>query len=184
MDEYATLVNMRSQAEDNPGKGGGAHGWMRVGGALPEPPRAEDRDDPLWQELTAEFNWYDRAATRSRITYQILKLTALVAGAAVTVLAAIAAPPALTASLAGAIVVLEGAQQMFQLHSNWISYRSTSEALRRHAFLYVADVSPFNDPATRRERLAAFLKDLTARENTSWTDTMRQIEARGSGQQR
>ena len=76
--------------------------------------------------------------------YQILKLTALTAGAVVTVLAAISAPAPLTASLAGIIVVLEGAQQMFQFHPNWIpSYRGTAETLdKAEAFLYVAESQP------------------------------------------
>jgi hypothetical protein len=156
-----------------PGITNGSTDWKRMSGRLPEPPRDEDRDDLLWQELTAQFGWYDKAATRSRLAYQILKLAALAAGAAVTVLAALSAPAALTASLAGGIVVLEGAQQMFQFHPNWISYRGTAETLRHHAFLYVADVSPFDDPATRRDRLAASLQEATARESATWADTMR-----------
>jgi hypothetical protein len=149
----------------------------RMTGSLPAPPRAQDRDDLLWQELTVQFGWYEKAATVSRLAYQILKMTALAAGAAVTVLAAISAPAALTASVAGAIVVMEGAQQMFQFHQNWISYRDTAEALRRQAFLYVSDAGPFDDPATRRGRLAAILNDVTMKESATWTDTMRQIEA-------
>jgi hypothetical protein len=72
---------------------------------------------------------------------------------------------------------MEGAQQMFQFHQNWISYRGTAEALRRQAFLYVAEAGPFDDPATRRGRLAAILNDVTVKESTTWTDTMRQMEA-------
>jgi hypothetical protein len=90
--------------------------WKRMTGSLPTPPRAQDRDDLLWQELTVQFGWYERTATASRLAYQVLKMTALAAGAAVTVLAAISAPAALTACVAGAIVVMEGAQQMFQFH--------------------------------------------------------------------
>jgi hypothetical protein len=151
--------------------------WKRMTGALPEPARAEDRDDLVWQQMTAIFAWYDKSATRSRLLYQCLKLAALVAGAAVTVLAAISAPAALTASLAGLIVVVEGAQQLFQFHPNWISYRSTAEALRQQAFLYAAGVGPFDDETTRRELLATSLRDLTMRENAAWTSTMRQAQA-------
>lgn len=151
--------------------------WKRLTGSLPAPPRPQDRDDLLWQELTAHFRWYDKAATRNRLGYQVLKLAALVAGAAVTVLAAVSAPPALTASLAGLIVVMEGIQQLMQLHRNWLSYRASAETLRHHAFLYVADVKPYDDPATRRDLLASFLKDLTATENGQWVDAMSQSDA-------
>jgi len=171
-------LGMGSQPEDTAAtRRAATEDWRRMAGSLPAPPRPQDQDDLLWQELTVQFSWYERAATVSRLAYQILKMTALAAGAAVTVLAAISAPAALTACVAGAIVVMEGAQQMFQFHQNWISYRGTAEALRRQAFLYVADATPFDDPATRRGRLAALLNDVTTKEGATWTDTMRQIDA-------
>lgn len=150
----------------------GREDWTRLTGTLPTPPREEDRGDLLWQELTAHFAWYSRAATRSRRAYQILKMATLAGGAAVTVLAAIAATAVLTASLAGAVVVMEGAQQLFQFHANWISYRAAAESLRQQAFLYAADVTPFDDPATRRALLAAFLTEVTSHEKAAWAHTM------------
>jgi hypothetical protein len=152
--------------------------WKRLTDSLPIPKRAEDRDDILWQEFAAVFVWYDKAATRNRIAYQVLKLAALTAGAAVTVLAAISAPAAVTATVAGIIVVMEGAQQMFQFHPNWLSYRGTAETLRQHAFLYVADIVPYADADARRDRLAEVLKDVTSRENTNWSHTMQQTASR------
>jgi hypothetical protein len=173
---------MGTRADDTPtGLAAGTEEWKRMSGRLPQPPRDQDRDDLLWQELTAQFGWYDKAATRNRLAYQSLKLTAMVAGAAVTVLAALSAPAGLTASLAGVIVVLEGAQQMFQFHPNWITYRGTAETLRHHAFRYVAEVTPFDDPVTRRDRLAAALQDATARESVTWSDTMRKAGPAGAG---
>ena len=154
------------------GRAHAADAWQSLKGRLPEPRSEEERVDILWQELVAVFGWYDSAATRSRLLYQGLKLTAITLGAVVTVLAATGAPSALTASLAGSVVVMEGAQQMFQFHPNWISYRESAEKLRHQAFRYVAGVSPFDDPATRRARLAASLRDATTKESATWTDTM------------
>jgi hypothetical protein len=73
---------MGSQPEDTtPTKLGNTEDWKRLAGSLPAPPRAEDQDDLLWQELTVQFSWYDKAATRNRLAYQILKVTALAAPA-------------------------------------------------------------------------------------------------------
>jgi hypothetical protein len=138
---------------------------------LPAPP---DADDVVWRELDREFRRYDAAAVRHRIAYLAMRLVALGVGAAVTVLAAIDAGPALTASLAAVVVVAEGAQQLFQLHTRWISYRTAAETLRREAFLYVAELPPYAEPALRRARLASVLQDVTSRENTAWLETMRQ----------
>jgi hypothetical protein len=140
---------------------------------LPRPEEEAECKDVLWQQLEAQFGWYDTAAGRSRLGYQALKVTALVLGATVTVLAAVGASAAVTASLAAAIVVVDGVQQVFKFHSNWISYRATAEKLRQHAVLYVAKATPYDDPRTRRQNLATVVRDLTAREVAGWSTTMR-----------
>jgi Protein of unknown function (DUF4231) len=150
--------------------------WELMTSELPSPPREGDRDDLLWREFAVQFRWYDKAATRTRICYQLLKVTTLIAGATVTLLAAISAPAALTACVAGVIVIAEGAQQTFQFHSNWISYRGSAELLRQHAFKYVTDVKPYDDPAKRRERLSNVLMMVTTKEKTTWSDTMKQAQ--------
>jgi Protein of unknown function (DUF4231) len=146
--------------------------WQQLASDLPAPPEEAERRDVLWQQLVAQFGWYNRAATRHRRGYLVLKITALLLGGAVTVLAAISAPAGLTASLAAAIVAIEGVQQVFQLHANWISYRATAEALRQQAFRYAAHVDPYTDPATRRDRLADAVRTITTTENNAWTKAM------------
>jgi Protein of unknown function (DUF4231) len=65
-------------------------------------------------------------------------------------------------------------QQVFQFHPNWITYRATAETLRQNAFLYVARVGPYASAESRRDQLAEVVRDITAKENASWTGTMRQ----------
>jgi hypothetical protein len=141
---------------------------------LPRPADPAEYSDIVWQQLEATFTWYNTAANRTRYGYQITRLAALLLGSTVTVLAAISAPAAVTASLAAAGVAAEGIQQLYQFHANWISYRATSEALRREALSYAAKVEPYNDPATRRLKLAQTVRDLSAKENASWSSTMNQ----------
>lgn len=142
--------------------------------SLPAPTSdPELESDVMWQELQRRFTWYDRAATRSRVAYYVLKLTFLLVGAAVTVLAAVSAHPAVTATLAASLVVLEGVQQLFRLHANWIGYRATAETLRTHALAYVSRIEPYDEGRLRRERLGEFLRDLALRENANWTRLMK-----------
>ncbi len=162
----------------NPGSGPASHAsddgaWQLLGHHLPQPADPAERADVLWQELAAYFQWYGRAATRTRLGYQVLKVAVLVTGAAVTVLAATRASAVLTAALAASVVVLEGIQQLFQLQSNWITYRGTAETMRQQAFMYVAQVGPYADMKMRRERLAEFVNEITAMENAGWRSTMR-----------
>ena len=143
--------------------------------ALPEP---TDAGDLVWRELDREFTRYDRQAARHRIGYLALRMVVLAVGAAVTVLAAVGARPALTASLAAVVVVAEGAQQLFQLHTRWLAYRTAAEGLRRQAFRYVAGLAPYDDPATRRTRLAGALEEVTTGENEVWQRTVQQDTVR------
>lgn len=153
---------------------GGLASWQNLTDSLPQPVDPAERDDTLWQALNAQFRWYERAATRNRVSYQALKVVAMVFGTAVAVLAAADAPAAITAGLAASVVVLEGVQQVFQFHPNWITYRATAETLRQNAFLYVARVGPYASAESRRDQLAEVVRDITAKENASWTGTMRQ----------
>jgi hypothetical protein len=166
----------------NPGSGSSPHAgddsaWQLLGDHLPQPADPAERADVLWQELDAYFQWYGRAATSTRLSYQVIKVAVLVIGAAVTVLAAIRASSVLTAALAASVVVLEGILQLFQLQSNWITYRGTAEAMRQQAFLYVAQVAPYADTQTRRERLAEFMAGITATESAGWASAMRRASS-------
>jgi uncharacterized protein DUF4231 len=71
----------------------------------------------------------------------------IVAAAVIPVLAGLDATAWVVGSAGGLIVVLEGLQQLFQSQQNWISYRSTCEALKHEKFLFLAKAGP-----TRRRR--------------------------------
>lgn len=142
--------------------------WEDLTDSLPRPTDPVAADDLLWREFSTQFRWYDRAASRSRRTYRILEYLALVAGAAVTVLAALSAPAPLTAAVGAMVVVVEGIQKIGQFHANWINYRGTAETMRQHGFAYAAAVAPYNDPDTRRETLLQALREAVAKETASW----------------
>lgn len=147
--------------------------WQGLDGALPSLPDPEEESDVVWQHLRAEFAWYHRAATRTRLGYLSLKTVSITVAATVPVLAAVAAPPAWTASFAAVVVVLEGIQQLFQLHTNYLSYRGSAEAIRQLAYRYAARVGAYRDAGTRRETLAEDLRAVISEESTRWSSTMR-----------
>lgn len=49
----------------------------------------------------------------------------------------------ITAALGAAIVVIEGIQQLYQLQTNWILYRSTCESLRHEKYLFLGHAGPY-----------------------------------------
>ena len=62
----------------------------------------------------------------------------------------------------------EGAQHLYQLQENWITYRSTAEALKRERYLYLAKAGPYAE-GDRHKQLAERLEVLISREHAKWT---------------
>lgn len=145
--------------------------WERLASDLPEPQDPNDAKDLLWLMFSAQFRWYDRAASRSRWAYQGLKALTLASGASVTVLAALAAPAALTALVGGLIVLCEGLQQIGQFHAKWLNYRSTAERMRHEGFLFAAGIGGYGNSERRRDKLARFIEDTVDTEHTAWTES-------------
>jgi hypothetical protein len=149
--------------------------WKRLGSSLPGNDAVGA--DPVWRELDTFFSWYSRAATRSRVAYQSLKMVTLVLAAAVTVLAASSAPPILTACAGAAIVVVEGTQQLFKFHANWLRYRVVTETLREHGLLYLAHLPPYDGGAAAAQgQLGALLRSVIEDERTQWAVQMKPPE--------
>ena len=73
-----------------------------------------------------------------------------------------------TGGLAAVIVVLEGAQQVYQFHERWITYRSTAEALKHERYLYLAKAGPYAEGDQHRQ-LAERLEGLISQEHAKWT---------------
>lgn len=125
-------------------------------------------DDAVSVHLTNQVAWYSRKSRFAQRAYKAVKLGQIGVGAAVPVVAALSAPPAVTASISAVVVVAEGVQQLFQWQVNWLNYRSTAEALKHEQFLYLAEVAPYAG-ADRRAVLAHRIESLVSQENVQWS---------------
>jgi len=111
--------------------------------------------------------WYDQHATRARIGYWVIKIIQLILGAAVPVVAGLHAPAAVTGSLGALIVVLEGIQQLFQFHENWIRYRLSATSVAREKSMYDARVGDYasGQPVAL---LALRIENIASSEAAAW----------------
>ena len=138
------------------------------------PPAAED---PTWDRLEDQLSWYDRKSRDSQRRYKWLKLLELAVAAALPVVAAMESPVWVTGGLAAVIVVLEGAQHLYQFQEHWITYRSTAEALKHERYLYLAKAGPYV-AEDRHRQLAERLEGLISQEHAKWTTSHREARAR------
>ena len=122
-----------------------------------------------WERLEDELAWYDTKSTVSQHIFKRCKLIQIIVAAAVPVLAALEAPAAITASVAAVVVVLEGAQQLYQWQTNWVLYRATAESLKHERYLYLAQAGPYSG-ADRHRVLAERVEGLVSQEHAKWTE--------------
>ncbi len=95
------------------------------------------------------------------------------------VLAAASAPGWITAAAGGIVLILEGLQQLGNYQSDWITYRSTCEALKHEKYLYLGGAGPYTDPATIERTLAERVEGLVSQEHAKWTSSREEPPAAG-----
>jgi hypothetical protein len=134
--------------------------------------------DPAWERLEDQLGWYDRKSVDAQKAYKRVKLSQLIVGATVPVVAGLQVTPAVTATLAAFVVVAEGAQQLYQWQTNWVLYRSTAESLKHEKYLYLAGAGPYSDD-DRHRVLAERLEGLVSQEHAKWTEA-RQKDSRAT----
>lgn len=142
------------------------------------PPPAPE--DPTWDRLEDQIHWYDSRSSDNQRRYKRLKLLELAVAAALPVVAGVGSPVLVTGALAAVIVVLEGAQHLYQFQERWITYRSTAEALKHERYLYLAKAGPYLR-ADRHQQLAERIEGLISQEHAKWTSSQQQVPGRSEG---
>jgi hypothetical protein len=127
-----------------------------------------------WQRLEEQVKWYSNGARRNKRWYLRIKLVQIVSAASIPVLAATSLPTWVAGSLGALIVVLESVQQLFQFHSNWTHYRSTSEALKHEKFLYLAHAGSYATAENPEALLAERIEGRVSQEHASWASEQNQ----------
>jgi hypothetical protein len=77
----------------------------------------------------------------------------------------------ITAAVGVVIAVSEGIQQINQYNANWISYRSTCEALKHEKFLYLASAGPYATATNAHTLLAERIESLVSQEHAKWASS-------------
>src|SRR6516164_4641346 len=132
-------------------------------------------NDPTLERLDDQISWYDRKSTSRKRYFNVLKIVTIIAAAAIPFLAALPIDPKLsriiTAAFGAVIVVIEGIQQLYQLQTNWLLYRSTCESLKHEKYLFLAGAGPYGVAQNRHSLLAERIESLVSQEHAKWAST-------------
>jgi hypothetical protein len=132
-----------------------------------------------WTRLEEQISWYSRGARRNKRWYLRIKVVQIVSAAVIPVLAATSLPTWVAGGLGALIVELESIQQLFQFHSNWTHYRSTSEALKHEKFLYLAHAGAYATAPHPEALLAERIENRVSQEHASWASEQNQGQGQG-----
>jgi hypothetical protein len=138
--------------------------------------------NPTLGRLEDQIQWYDRKSGHNQRSFKVLKIATFAAGAFVPVLASLAWKDGrILAGVAGSLVVVcEGLQQLNQYQANWLTYRSTCEALKHEKFLYLGTAGPYAAATHPLQLLAERIEGLVSQENAKWVASQEQTRQRQS----
>jgi hypothetical protein len=124
--------------------------------------------DVVLERLEDQLTWYDRKASYNERMFRWLKGATMVVSVSIPLCAAFVKYSLVTGGLGASIALLEGLQQLNQYHQNWITYRSTAEALKHEKFLFLSEAGPYASISTPKAFLAERVESLVSQEHSKW----------------
>ena len=133
------------------------------------PGGVSEEPDSGYARLETQIRWYDAKSQSAQWWYKRIKFVQFVGGALIPIVANLHAMS--TAIIGAVVIVLEGLQQLNQWQHNWITYRSTCEALRHEKYSYIASSGVYDglDAAAARKALVERVESLISTEHSKWT---------------
>jgi hypothetical protein len=144
------------------------------------PGSTDAEPDSGYPRLEQQIRWYDSKSGQAQRLYKGVKLAEFILSALVPVTALWNGW--VTAALGVGAVVLEGLQQLNQWHHNWITYRSTCEALRHEKYSYLGRSGAYDnlDDGEAKKMLVERTESLISTEHAKWISqqeyTLKQLE--------
>lgn len=135
--------------------------------------------DPILERLEEEIAWYDANSRRNQKAFRSTKITVIIAAALIPFLSATQLPHLhwVVGGLGVLITVLEGLLQLNQSQQNWITYRSTCEALKHEKYIFLGQASPYSEVANPRACLAERVESLVSQEHAKWSSSRQQVKS-------
>jgi hypothetical protein len=133
------------------------------------------QSDVVLERLEDQLNWYDRKASYNERAFKRLRIATLVVSVSIPLTAAFVKYTVVTGSLGALIALFEGLQQLNQYHQNWITYRSTAEALKHEKYLFLGAAGPYASVPNPRAVLAEHVESLVSQEHAKWASAKEEL---------
>ena len=134
----------------------------------------EVKNHPAWHRLENQRKWYAKKSALYQKWYKGLKLAQLILAASIPIIALL--PMSYTkyyvAIIGALIAILEGIQQLYQFHTLWTEYRSTTEHLKHEKYLFLSLSGPYRglNQYEALLLLAERTEEQISKEHAKWID--------------
>lgn len=125
-------------------------------------------DTPTMSRLEDQISWYDKRSHSCQLKFKLLKGVEIFSAVAITLAGSTEMKGHITAYLGAVVLVVEAIEHLNQYQQNWISYRSTCEALKHEKFLFFAAAGPYSAASDPVKLLAERVESLISREHAKW----------------
>ena len=132
------------------------------------------------ERLDDQINWYDRKSKRSQNWYKSLRIVEIFSAATIPFLAGYVsdAEPELKVVIGvlGVVIALvAGIVSLNKFQEVWIEYRTTSETLKHHKYLFLTKSSPY-DGVDPFQILVQTAEALISKENSNWNNYIKKTK--------
>ena len=124
--------------------------------------------DSDYSRLESQIQYYDTRCVSAQRCFKATKFIEILCAAGIPVSAHFM--PTLTSILGASILVLEAIQHLNQWQHNWVTYRSTCEALRHEKYTFIGRAGPYdglNDDEEKKQ-LVDRVESLISTEHSKW----------------
>lgn len=138
----------------------------------PREVRTQAQSDPTIERLEDQIKWYGKNSKYNQQMFKWLKAVTIVAAVAIPLCVGLGTQYAIISGVLGALIALvEGVQQLNQYQQNWLTYRSTCEALKHEKYLFLANAGPYAAAENPKALLAERVESQVSQEHAKWAAT-------------
>ena len=147
----------------------------------------EEFDKYLKDRYQKQIEWYDKKAMSNQRRYSKLQWILIILSALTPVLIAIdfglteySFLKWIAVVTAVIVAITAGVLRIFRYHDNWITYRTTSETLKKEIHLYTAGIGEYKDTKDKEAVFVQRVESLISQENTLWLTIFKKEEKESS----
>jgi len=135
---------------------------------MSSPGASSEEPDSGYDRLEQQIRWYDQKSTEAQHWYKRVKLSEFVLAGVVPFSALLSGK--VTAVAGVLLIVAQALQQLNQWQHNWITFRSTCEALRHEKYSFVGGSGVYDglDAEGAQKMLVERVEALISTEHAKW----------------